>query len=437
MKQEKWKLRTFSNIDYNDIDSSQLLNEMLKSRGIEDPEAWKNVSKEDENEASLLKNIEQGAKILFDTINNNKKVYLQIDADADGLTSSAILYKFLESLSDCEIVVGIHPGKEHGLNISEALNSGAEVVLVPDASGIPADYETLNAKGIPSLIIDHHDYPEEEFPTVVINCRFAPYPNHALSGAGVVLKVCQYYCETYGVENYDFNPLYALASIGMVADVMDLQVLENQYIIKYGLQHILRHRFFGEMLKDRMGNLPKAVTIKDIGWSIGPSINAVIRLGTMEEKRMLFNATVAPMTNTESKKRGAAGEIVPLYVEMSRICKNIKAKQTRLVQGAVQDIEESLDHNHNILCYIDEEGRLPFELSGLIANKLLSTHGKPILLLKHFHDYSDPTMPDCWAGSVRAKSSVGFENPREILSQFSGVRESGGRSIMALTSFCP
>lgn len=295
----------------------------------------------------------------------------------------------------------------------------------------------MNEKNIPSIILDHHDYEEGDFPTVVVNCCFEPYPNQAISGAGVVLKLCQYYCAEYGLENYDFSGLYALASIGMVADVMDLQVLENQFIIKHGLQYILKHRFFGEMLKDRMGNLPKLVTIKDIGWSIGPNINAVIRLGSVEEKRMLFNSMVAPMTNTVSQKRGASGEIVPLYVEMTRICKNLKAKQTRMVQGAIDIIESEVNTEHNIICYVDENGELPFELSGLIANKLLSSYGKPVILLKHFHDYSDNTMPDCWAGSVRAKSAVGFENPKDFLTELSGVRESGGRSIMALTSFCP
>ena len=59
MKKLKWKLRTFDDIDYDNINPGLLLMDMLKYRGIEDPEAWLNVSKENEYNPSLLKNIEK------------------------------------------------------------------------------------------------------------------------------------------------------------------------------------------------------------------------------------------------------------------------------------------------------------------------------------------------------------------------------------------
>lgn len=427
MKELKWKLRTFDDIDYNNINPGMLLRDMLKYRGIEDPDAWLNVSKENEYNPKLLKNIDKAVELLRDAMINNKRIFIEQDSDSDGATSAAIMYKFIENNSNCDIFVGIHEGKEHGLDLQDALKYSPDLIIIPDASGNPDDYEELNKRNIPSLIIDHHDYSESEFDTVVVNCNFAPYPNKDLSGAGVSLKVCQYYADKYNID-YDFNPLYALASIGMVADVMSLQELENQYIIRYGLKYIKKHNFFNELLKDRMGKEINEVTIKDIGWSIGPNMNAIIRLGSAEEKRLLFETLVSPNQNIETQKRGAVGEIVPAYVEMSRICKNLKARQTRLVQNAIKVIEPHLNDTHNLICYIDEENELPFELSGLIANKLLSTYKKPVLLLKHFHDYENPNEPDCWAGSVRSITAEGFEDPRSILETFGGVRSAQGHS---------
>lgn len=428
MKELKWKLRTFDGIDYDNINVGLLLREMLKYRGIEDPEEWLQVSKEHENSPSLLKNIDTAAELLHTAIAGHKRIFIQVDADTDGYTSGAILYKFITNISDCEVFTGIHEGKEHGLDLQQAMEYKPEFIIVPDASGNPEDYDKLNKKNIPSIILDHHDYKESDFNTVVVNCNFEPYPNKSLSGAGVALKLCQYYCEHYGLENYDIDQIYALAAVGMVADVMSLQELENQFIIRYGLKHIKKHDFFNELLKDRMGNPVEVVTIKDIGWSIGPNINAVIRLGSMEEKQLLFDTLVAPMGNVNSQKRGANGEVVSRYVEMCRICKNLKAKQTRLVQNGIKIIEPQLDLEHNLICFIDEDNELPFELSGLIANKLLSTYKRPVMLLRHFHDYSDPTMPDCWAGSVRAGSAENFEDPRHIINDFGGVRETGGHA---------
>ena len=432
MKELKWKLRTFDGIDYNNINPGLLLREMLKYRGIEDPESWLQVSKENENDPSLLKNIDEATNLLQSVIiglenKPSKKIYIQVDADTDGFTSSAILYEFISSISNCEIEIGIHEGKEHGLDLKEALASNANLIIVPDASGNPEDYKTLKKKNIPSIIFDHHDYPEEDFDTIVVNCNYEPYPNKSLSGAGVVLKACQYFCYKYDID-YNFDRLYALASIGMVADVMSLQELENQYIIRYGLKHIKNHEFFNELLKDRMGNPVEVVTIKDIGWSIGPNINAVIRLGSMEEKQMLFNTLICPNENVNSQKRGADGEVVPRYIEMCRICKNLKAKQNRLVQSALKIIEPEINLKHNLIYYIDEENELPFELSGLIANRLVSSYKRPVLLLKHFHDYEDNTMPDCWAGSMRSITAEGFEDPRSIFNEMTGVREFAGHA---------
>lgn len=79
MSQEKWKLRTFDNIDYSDINAGLLLQEMLKARGIENPDEWMNVSKEHENPPHLLKNIDVASKMLCEAMQKNKKIYIQVD----------------------------------------------------------------------------------------------------------------------------------------------------------------------------------------------------------------------------------------------------------------------------------------------------------------------------------------------------------------------
>ncbi len=79
MKQLKWKLRTFSDIDYDNINPGLLLREMLKYRGIEEPEEWLQVSQENENDPSLFKNIDKAIELLHDTLVNNKRIFIQVD----------------------------------------------------------------------------------------------------------------------------------------------------------------------------------------------------------------------------------------------------------------------------------------------------------------------------------------------------------------------
>lgn len=79
MKKLKWKLRTYDDIDYDDINVGMLLRDMLKYRGIKNPEEWLTVSQEDENNPSLLKNIEKAARLLDDAVANKWRIYLQVD----------------------------------------------------------------------------------------------------------------------------------------------------------------------------------------------------------------------------------------------------------------------------------------------------------------------------------------------------------------------
>ena len=75
----KWKLRTYNGIDYDNINVGLLLREMLKYRGIEDPEEWLQVSKEHENNLSLLKNIDIAAELLHTAIVEHKRIFIQVD----------------------------------------------------------------------------------------------------------------------------------------------------------------------------------------------------------------------------------------------------------------------------------------------------------------------------------------------------------------------
>lgn len=79
MKELKWKLRTFDNVDYNNINPGILLREMLKFRGIEEPEEWLQVSQENENNPSLLKNIDKAAELLHTAIVEHKRIFIQVD----------------------------------------------------------------------------------------------------------------------------------------------------------------------------------------------------------------------------------------------------------------------------------------------------------------------------------------------------------------------
>ena len=109
----------------------------------------------------MIMNIEEGVKMLIRHISQENKIFIQIDSDADGYTSSSLLINYLNSLfpgyTQNNIYYRVHEGKQHGL-ILETIPKDVKLVIAPDSSS--NDYEVhqaLREMGIDVLVIDHHE----------------------------------------------------------------------------------------------------------------------------------------------------------------------------------------------------------------------------------------------------------------------------------------
>ena len=290
----------------------------------------------------------------------------------------------------------------------------------------------LLKNGTKIIILDHHEidndmnYGEYQNDISIVNSQEENYPNHALSGAGVAMKFVQAYCNEYNVAFP--NKLYGLAACGLVADVMDIGDLENKQIITNGLKYLKEHPFLYRLITDAHYNIEDPEpTIKDIGWVIGPNINAIIRLGTMDQKHIIFKSLVSPTLLVLSSKRGEEEQEVPVFEEAVRLCKNAKKRQTTAVDKSIRTIEKELkikDSDRSIV-YIDDNQELTFELSGLIANKLLSQYNRPVVLLRHYVDGNI----DEFRGSVRGKQVDGLDNLKDTMNGITGVDKAEGHAF--------
>jgi single-stranded DNA-specific DHH superfamily exonuclease len=118
---------------------------------------------------------------------------------------------------------------------------------------------------------------------------------------------------------------------------------------------------------------------------------------------------------------------VPVYEEAVRLCENAKKRQTTAINKSIRIIEEnSRADEHNSIVYIDEDQDLTFELSGLIANKILSQTNKPVILLRKFTDNKGT---DQYRGSVRGKAAEGLENLKDTIRDISGVEMAEGHAF--------
>ncbi len=426
----KYQLRTKN---YNNEAPELLLNELLLDRGIEQPAEWLHPAEKYECSPFQLNNMKKAVELLHDTIKiKDSNIALIVDSDLDGYTSGAIIYSLLNQIEIGQnIMYFLDPGKEHGIELQD-IPEDTDLVIVPDAgSSQKAEHLKLLENGIKLIILDHHeidndmDYGDYQNNIAIVNSQ-ADYPNPALSGAGVALKFAQAYSQTYGIQLS--KTVYALAACGIVADVMDLSYLENKRIVDEGVKYMSEHAFLMRLIKEAHYNVENPIpSIKDIGWVIGPNINSIIRLGTQPQKHIVFQALTNPMTLVFSSKKGHEDEQVPIYDEAIRLCDNAKKRQTTAINKSIKIIQSNLiPDDHNSIIYIDEDQELTFELSGLIANKLLSDTNKPVILLKH---YIDNKGVDQYRGSVRGKAVEGLTNLKDVVKDVTGVAMAEGHAF--------
>ena len=348
------------------------------------------------NSPDQLESLSIAAFLLIKHLKLGSKIYIQVDSDCDGYTSSALLLNWIyrfnpESIKN--ISFGLHPGKEHGL--SDAFVDGLEkgqydLVIVPDAGSNQFDlHEKLLDKNITCIVLDHHEASERSKHAIVVNPQLDSYPNKQISGVGVVYKFCKYLDSVLEVDIAD--SLLDLVSLGMIADMVDMREIETKHLINKGLLDI-KNPFIKALCEKQAYSMRDGITPTSIGFYIAPLINAAIRVGTEEEKDTMFKAFLEFCAYKEepSTKRGAKfGDIETVVDKATRQSTNIKNRQTKLRDDGmakVVDIIETQSLDSNKIIIVEAPESLDKNLSGLIANQVMYKYQKPVLLLRGAKD---------------------------------------------------
>lgn len=296
------------------------------------------------------------------------------------------------------------------------------------------DYEVhqqLKSKGIDVLVIDHHEADKISENACIINNQLCDYPTKSLSGVGMVYKFCSYVDE---LLNTDYaNDYLDLVALGIVADMMDLRDFETRHLITRGLENI-RNPYLKGMIDKQAYSLKDGITPIGIAFYIAPQVNATIRMGTQEEKLMLFESMLdhRGYELIPSTKRGCKGQQETRVEQACRNCTNIKNRQTKARDAALENIERIIKEknllNNKILAIKLDTFEADKNLTGLIANQLMAKYQRPVLLLNKVVNYEievselDGTVVNkvpiiSWEGSGRGYDKSKFDNLREFLKE--------------------
>lgn len=365
---------------------------LLQSKGIQDIDKYINPTKECLQNSVDLDNIENGAKLLKTAIEKEWNILLIIDSDNDGFTSAAIIYQYIKRLNNnINIKYLLHSGKQHGLedHIDYILEYSDEIdmIIQPDSGSNDFIYhEQLKEKNIYCLILDHHITDKEiSSNAIIINNQLSQnYKNKELTGAGVTWQFCRF-CDTYFNINFS-EDLIDLAAWGIIGDMGSLLEIENRYIIKNGLENINNY-FFKVLIEKQSYSMGGEITPITVAFYIVPLINAMIRVGTTEEKERLFMAFIDGHQMVPCNKRGAKGTFEEVAIESARECTNARTRQNKIKDETVQKLEmkihkNGLLDNKVLFVRLEEDDQFPAVLNGLVAMQLSAKFKKPTIVAR-------------------------------------------------------
>lgn len=319
---------------------SPLLTAVLALRGIETPEQARQLiygGEECLHEAMLMLGMDKARERVLRAIEAGETVAVYGDYDVDGITSTCLVTDYLRSRGlNCIPYIPDRNEEGYGLNCAALDNlksRGVSLVITVDC-GITAVEEALYAKelGIDMVITDHHECRPGAMPeaVAVIDCKQDGdnYPNKNLAGVGVALKLV---CACHG-DSREIMERYAdLVAIGTVADVMPL-VDENRYLVKYGLERLMRSPRPGIAAMLRESSIdPKKLNASSVGYSLAPRLNAAGRLGHAATAARLL------MSRDETTATALAVELCDLNRRRQNIETEIWQEANRLLAGKTPD----------------------------------------------------------------------------------------------------
>jgi len=242
-----------------------------------------------------------------------ERVYIQVDSDCDGYTSAALLLNYMHDIAPATVernwTYGLHKAKLHGIDIDN-IPAETSLVLAPDSSSNERDKHALLAsRGIDVVVLDHHEA-DADFkgsPAIIVNNQLCNYENKSLSGVGVVYKTLQ--CADCLANRNGASKYLDLVALGLTGDMMDMRNPETNYYINEGFQHV-ENPFFIYLADKNEFSMKGQYNPHTVAWFIVPYINSVTRIGSDEDKLLIFESMLSWKAGQliPSDKRGSRGE---------------------------------------------------------------------------------------------------------------------------------
>jgi single-stranded-DNA-specific exonuclease len=372
-------------------DFDNIQNTILLNRGVEQPEHYLNTTDEDIIHYSKLNNISKAVEIFNKAIADKVGIYIIADPDMDGVCASSILYQYIKETYGVECGYYIHTGKEHGISkdilpqiLSDIKEKKFGLLIVPDAgSGDIKESKQIRSLGCEIITLDHHEVPIDNEYTCLVNPQLSnDYDNKFLSGCGTVWKFLLALDDDGWTNNAD--KYIDLVATSIISDSMDLRTFENKRLVEKGLSSI-NNKMLKSFLDEQAYSIKDEITPTAISFYVAPLVNSLVRVGTEEEKDLMFKAFCQIDQSFEYKKRDGSIVQESIYERVARLATNARSRQNRAIEKGMEIVEadiETNNRNNNKILFALAGDEIDRNFTGLVAMRLASKFNKPCILLR-------------------------------------------------------
>ena len=367
-----WIYPTYDESFIKEVESysiSKNIAKILNARDIKDISSVKKFFSDEFEEGYdpyLMYDMQKAVDRINEAIDNEEKILVYGDYDADGITSTVLLVETLISLGanvssyiPNRFEEGYGPNKEA---FTKIINSGISLIITVD-NGIAGveEVELANELGCDVIITDHHkiqDIIPNAYAIIHPEHPEGDYPFKKLAGVGVAFKLAHALLEIFP----DF--LLDLVAIGTIADMVSITD-ENRIFVKQGLELLNEDPRIGLKMLLELSNINSKIDEQTVGFYIAPKLNSI---GRMDSAKLGLSFLMA---EDAANARVLAEQIEKFNIERKQVTEEI-------VKDVIDKIETSDKKNKNVIMIsVDyHEGVL-----GIVASNIVEKYQKPVFIM--------------------------------------------------------
>ena len=333
----------------------------------------------------LLPQMSKAVERVFDAIDKGQKICVYGDYDVDGVTSVTIMTSILKAYgAEVRSFIPRRGSEGYGLNkaaLERCMRGGHPDLLITVDCGTASvdEIALLYSKGVDVIVVDHHEMPPAGKPdcVAVVNPKcpssVAKGIEQAQAGdsfdylcaAGVVFKLAHALLKKRALSDFDLKDYLDLVALATVSDIVPL-VAENRLLVRHGLKRMESTKNAGLKALMDIAQVKGPLASSDVGFRIGPRINAAGRMDKPED-------ALAALATTDAEEAAVYADLLDAHN------KERQAEELRIHQEALKSFEDNHDESDPVIVLASREWHPG--VVGIVASRMMRRFHKPTFII--------------------------------------------------------